>query len=538
MGFFDFLKKKELAEIKRLTKQVEQYIKDNGVLKDHLDQLKRYECIVEANKEAIGIISNAEENAKTIIINAEKESKEILCKAEFELNRLNLEIEQLNKEASEIIRQARAKANVLKESAELTLDKANSQANKIVSDAQTRAEEIAGDAYRAMQEANNLEKTIQALKNTLKGYGNEYIIPTYTLLDQLAEDFGYTEAGTELKLARERSRLMVKSGRAAKCDYVEDNRRITAIEFTTDAFNGKVDTILSSIREDNYGVIKQKIIDSFNLVNNLGKPFKNARITQEYLHARLEELKWSVIVIELRNKQREEQRQIKEQIREEEKARKEFEKAIKDAEKEETVLKKAMDKALKELETASETQKIKYEQKLEDLRVKLDEAEKRSQRALSMAQQTKSGHVYVISNIGSFGENIFKIGMTRRLEPIDRVKELGDASVPFSFDIHALIYSEDAPSLENELHRFFMDNQVNKVNSRKEFFRINLKEIKNKVEAMNLNAKWTMIAQATEYRESIVIEENLKNAALKREWEETQLKQMEAIPEDVEYIEV
>ena len=79
------------------------------------------------------------------------------------------------------------------------------------------------------------------------------------------------------------------------------------------------------------------------------------------------------------------------------------------------------------------------------------EAQEKKERALSMAQQTKRGHVYVISNIGSFGENVYKIGMTRRLEPTDRVKELGDASVPFQFDIHAMIYSDEAPTLENEV---------------------------------------------------------------------------------------
>src|SRR5690606_5862561 len=96
----------------------------------------------------------------------------------------------------------------------------------------------------------------------------------------------------------------------------------------------------------------------------------------------------------------------------------------------------------------------------------------------SMAQQTRAGHVYVISNIGSFGEGVFKIGMTRRLEPLDRIKELGDASVPFSFDVHAMIYSDDAPSLEAELHKKFADNRVNLVNLRKEFFKVDMESIK------------------------------------------------------------
>ena len=119
-----------------------------------------------------------------------------------------------------------------------------------------------------------------------------------------------------------------------------------------------------------------------------------------------------------------------------------------------------------------------------------------------MAQQTKRGHVYIISNIGAFGDNVYKIGMTRRLEPKDRVTELGDASVPFSFDIHAMIYSIDAPTLEKTLHKKFINNQVNKVNPRKEFFDVTLSDIRNIIDEMGIEAHWTMTAEAKEYYES------------------------------------
>ena len=149
------------------------------------------------------------------------------------------------------------------------------------------------------------------------------------------------------------------------------------------------------------------------------------------------------------------------------------------------------------------------------LQEKLTEAEARSQRALSMAQQTRSGHVYVISNVGSFGEDVFKIGMTRRLEPLDRVRELGDASVPFAFDVHAMIYSEDAPALENALHRKFNELRLNKVNPRKEFFRVNLGDIRAATQEMGLTAQFTMLAQAQEYRESLAMA-NLPKEELER----------------------
>ena len=122
-----------------------------------------------------------------------------------------------------------------------------------------------------------------------------------------------------------------------------------------------------------------------------------------------------------------------------------------------------------------------------------------------MAQQTKRGHVYVISNIGSFGENIYKIGMTRRLDPMDRIRELGDASVPFPFDVHAIIFSEDAPSLENTLHKAFENKRVNLVNPRKEFFDVTLAEIEAVVHENNASIQFTQIAEARDFRETKAI---------------------------------
>ena len=140
-----------------------------------------------------------------------------------------------------------------------------------------------------------------------------------------------------------------------------------------------------------------------------------------------------------------------------------------------------------------------------------------------MAQQTKRGNVYVISNVGSFGEDVFKIGLTRRLEPMDRVKELGDASVPFAFDVHAMIRSEDAPALEAALHRRFLQNQVNKVNRRKEFFRLKLQDIRSVVDELAPEVKWTMAAEARDYRDTLAMERHLQeDPEFRRQWTESE----------------
>ena len=122
-----------------------------------------------------------------------------------------------------------------------------------------------------------------------------------------------------------------------------------------------------------------------------------------------------------------------------------------------------------------------------------------------MAEQTRAGHIYVISNIGSFGEGIYKIGMTRRLEPMDRVRELGDASVPFLFDTHAMIYCEDAPSVEKALHNSFDKRRVNRANERKEFFRVSLEDIETEIRKVDPDADFSTGIEAQEYHETLEV---------------------------------
>jgi len=398
------------------------------------------------------------------------------------------------------------------------------EAAQIVSTAHTEARRIAADAFRAREEIEPLRLEAKALENVIKGYGDQYIVPAHSVLDDLAESMGFAEAGQNLKQAREGTRQLARRGMAATCDYVEANRRETAIAFVLDAFNGKVDSILSLVKDDNVGTLRQRIKDAFTLVNMNGQAFRNARITGEYLNARLHELQWAAATQELKNRERDEQRRIKEQIREEEKARREYERAIRDAEKEEEAIRKAMEKVQKDVAKASDDQRQRYEAQLAELAQKLAAAEEKNRRALSMAQQTKTGHVYVISNVGSFGEDVFKIGLTRRLEPLDRVRELGDASVPFEFDVHAMILSENAPALEHSLHRHFLASQLNKVNPRKEFFRVPLATIRGEIEKLGIQASWTMTSVAAEYKQSLAIEKAIReNPASYEAWVNKQL---------------
>lgn len=194
--------------------------------------------------------------------------------------------------------------------------------------------------------------------------------------------------------------------------------------------------------------------------------------------------------------EREEQARIKAQIREEQRLEKEIDREIRESEREQTAIEAVLKKALSEATD-------KHSDEVERLKAKLAEAQEKLKRAKSRAQMTRSGYVYVISNIGSFGEDVFKIGMTRRLDPMDRVRELSVASVPFRFDVHMMISSDDAPALENSLHRMLQKLRLNKVNHRKEFFRTNIETIREMVESQHGEVEYVADAEALEYRQSL-----------------------------------
>lgn len=416
-----------------------------------------------------------------------------LIKLKKEKNNLSLSLCESQKKTSQIVsvaRKMRSRLNVL------------SKFEPIL-DAEAEIKRLIKDKEKLIADFKSLKEKKIAVENTIKGYGHQWVVPIQSVLDDLADEVEHLDPDSKLKNSRDETRRLSREGLAAKSGYLEENRAKTAKAFVTDAFNAKVDLILSKSKTDNYGKLEREIKDAYILVNDNGKAFKDTYITKSYLGCRLSELKWACVSRAMKENEREEQRAIREQIREEERAQKEYEKMQKEASKQEDALKSAINKALAQQIASNDLKKEELEKEISLLREQLAEAEINKERAKSMAQQTRAGHVYVISNIGSFGEDIYKIGMTRRLEPMDRVKELGDASVPFDFDVHAIIRSEDAPSLEKNLHQKFSDYQVNKVNARKEFFKVKLSEIRGALDEMNVDAEWTMLARAEQYRESM-----------------------------------
>lgn len=315
----------------------------------------------------------------------------------------------------------------------------------------------------------------------------------------------------EIKRIREKQKALIQNKEAVTCEVSVSLGGDTSaaksilsgqIKLLLTAFNIETDMLIGKVGPSNFPKILERIEKRANTLEKSAISL-HCGFNIEYVELKMEECRLQYQYTLLKKDEQEEQRLIKEQIREEQRAIREYEKVIADAEKEERLYRDLLDKARKELETVSDEERSIAQQKIESLELQLAEAEAKEQRAKSMAEQTRKGHVYVISNLGSFGENIYKIGLTRRLEPMDRVKELGDASVPFSFDVHAMIYVEDAPSLESALHREFNHKRVNAVNLRKEFFETDLNSIKDAVEKIaGIDAEFNTTILAEEYFES------------------------------------
>jgi len=267
------------------------------------------------------------------------------------------------------------------------------------------------------------------------------------------------------------------------------------------AFNSECDEIIQKVKYSNYDASVKRINSSVSAISNLGV-MMGISITAYYGNLKLDELNLAFEYQQMKQKEKEEQRELKAQMREEAKLQKELEMERKVVEKQQNHYLNALEKVNKQIIEQPDNPELLERKKL--LEENLSQTEQALKNLDYREANKRAGYVYIISNIGAFGENVYKIGMTRRLDPQERVDELGDASVPFKFDIHAMIFSDDAPSLENALHHAFENRRLNKVNTRKEFFRVTLDEIKEVVKAnYDKTAEFIELPTAEQYRVSL-----------------------------------
>lgn len=374
---------------------------------------------------------------------------------------------------------------------------------------------------QAKLEEQEISFRIAKLQTKLQALEEREIIEAFGFYESKYDFQESQEYKQRLNEIRSQQKQMIKDKQAAVCHTewsvsgsTKEGKKMTNnfLKLVLRSFNGECDASIVKVKYNNIQTMENRIRKAYSDLNKLSQT-TNCEITPHYLDLKLQELWLTHEYQERKYQEQEEQRIIREQMREEERAIRELEKAKQEAEKEEFRYQEALEKARRDVEFATGKTQEKLLNQIEELQKQLAEAKLNKERAISQAQLTKSGYVYIISNIGSFGENVYKIGMTRRLEPMDRVKELGDASVPFPFDVHAMIFCTNAPGLEASLHKYFNDRRMNKENERKEFFRVSLdeivravQEIDQKLHTCKSEITITKVAEATDYRKTLARE--------------------------------
>lgn len=271
------------------------------------------------------------------------------------------------------------------------------------------------------------------------------------------------------------------------------------------AFNGECDVIIDHVSFLNFDSSKEKIKKSAESINSIGSRM-NISISDKYITLKLNELTVAYDYQQFKQAEKERIRQIREDEREKAKLERELQERRAKIIKDQKHVANALSALSSRLESATPEESATIQSRIAELNEYTQKLQSDLDTVAQREQQARAGYVYIISNIGSFGENVYKIGMTRRLDPQDRVDELGDASVPFRFDVHAFIFSEDAVTLENALHNAFASRRVNLVNLRREFFHVTLDEIEACVKQnFSETVEFTRTATAQEYRESETI---------------------------------
>ena len=422
-------------------------------------------------------------------------------KEKEEIERLNSEIEKL-------------KAAMPSESR--TLD----DINREISSSRDELSRVEENLHSRQEELNDTMEELRKTKGQLIETNEEVLMQSFGLYTPHYTFMNADEYKARLLEIRAEQKDMVKNKTAVSgnTNWTVNNSESKGRKMVSDmqklllrAFNSECDDVIEHVKYNNIEASEKRITSSRDAISKLGS-IMDVSIQPKYYRLKIEELHLAFEYAQKKQQEKEEQKEARARMREEAKLAKEIEEERKKLEKEQQHYQNALQRINAQLEAASEADRAAIEEKKAELVAQLNKIDKEFADVDYREANQRAGYVYVISNIGAFGENVYKIGMTRRLDPQDRVDELGDASVPFNFDVHAMIFSNDAPKLEAALHNAFADRKLNFVNQRREFFNVTLDEIKQVVrENYGKSVEFVELAPAEQYRESL----KLKVAAKK-----------------------
>ncbi|MFD1472023.1 DUF4041 domain-containing protein [Companilactobacillus mishanensis] len=432
----------------------------------------------------------------------------------FKINEYKSKIEQLEEKNQKLEEKVALRLSVQQMKPE-ELNKLIEDKEKIKSDVEIKINELNNDEEQIKENIGLLKTKESQLEDEIVDLDEQVEIESFGIYKpkyDFANSLEYKERLTEV---RQNQKQMIKNDSAGIIiDQITFNNSYARgkalqkknIKQMLRSFNVECEAAINKVTHSNIERIKIRIEKTFDQLNRLNKT-NGVEITQRYLNSKMDELS---LAFEFAEKKLEEKEAIREQ-----KQREREEKAL---QRELMVQRKKVEKDLthfenmqKELELKIQSEKDKetiekLKKDLEELKENITNANSEKERLDYREQNATAGYVYIISNIGSFGENVVKIGVTRRLEPMERIAELGSASVPFKFDVHALIFSYDAYKLESELHEKFSDARINKINKRKEYFKISIEKIEDVLkEYSDLTIDFQKVPAAIEYRESLQI---------------------------------
>ncbi|MFS7389887.1 DUF4041 domain-containing protein [Carnobacterium maltaromaticum] len=390
----------------------------------------------------------------------------------------------------------------------LNKEKNLNEINDDINKSEIRYKQITNDIQKKQEDISNLKRRFIVLEEDLSMESFGLYLPKYNFANSL----GYKD---KLSQVRTVQKQMIKDRSAVNYfeDWTVNGSKTQGKKMTSDnikqilrSFNNECEASINKIKYNNIQSIENRINKSFDQLNKLNQT-NRLSLSMQFLNLKLEEL---YLAYEYERKRQEEKEELREQ-REREKEEKALQKEIQSK-------KKLIDKDIKHYQnliadfqkkldfSTTEDEKKSIEKEIINLGVKVQERQEEKNELDYRTAHASAGYVYIISNIGAFGKEVVKIGVTRRIDPLERIGELSSASVPFKFDVHALIFSYDAYKLELELHRYFDSYRINKVNNRKEFFRVSIDKIEEKLkEYGELTINFRAEVDAEEYLESMSI---------------------------------
>lgn len=449
--------------------------------------------------------ADKKEELQKMEANKESEIKEKLEEKQKELDNIQQTLDDLE---TQRIAEVDEKIKDRKEE----LDNLDSTYEKLT---QEKNAELDKSIEEKRKQEMNLKYEIRKLKDELIFTTDEVNLQSYGLYEPKYPFMNATAYKEKLDEIRKKQKELVKNGTATtnNPNLKLDNDLKKGQKMVKDTqkqilrtFNTECDMVISKVRHSNYENSKKRIHKSYEQLNKLNNHI-GINIRGQYLNLKLEELQLAYDYDVKKEEEREALREAREKEKEEKKLQKKLEKERKKFERENETITSEIEEAKAKMAQAAAEERSKLEVEIAKLQAALDKNNEEVKKINEWQETPGAGYVYIISNIGSFGEEVFKIGVTRRDNPEERIRELSSASVPFKYDSHVFIFSKNAYDLENELHQRFDNRRVNKVNNRKEFFRITMDEVKKIVEE-NKGAvhSFVEVPEAEEYRETLMIE--------------------------------